>query len=241
MKAIILAAGSGTRIAGTALKPKALIEIGGISLLQRQIDSLRRANVKDIVVVVGFQSDSIRKEHPDGLQFVENTKFAETSSLYSLWLAREHLTEGFVVLNSDVLFHPQLLADLLNSPHENALLISYCRDSNEPLGSEEMKITVSDEVVVDISKEIDPLAADGENVGIVKFGPAGAKLLVSYMDDLIARGLVGAWAPRVFLEFARLHRLHAVSTNGWPWIEIDFPEDYRKATCEVFPKIELLS
>ena len=88
MKAIILAAGSGTRIAGTALKPKALIEIGGISLLKRQIDSLRRENVNDIVVVVGFQGDSIRREYPDGVQFVENAKFAETSSLYSLWLAR---------------------------------------------------------------------------------------------------------------------------------------------------------
>jgi choline kinase len=241
MKAIILAAGSGTRITGTTLKPKALIEVGGISLLQRQIDSLRRANVNGIVVVVGFQGDSIRREQPDGVRFIENKKFAETSSLYSLWLAREHLTEGFVVLNSDVLFHPQLLADLLNSPHENALLISYCRDNNQRLGGEEMKVKVRDEVVVDISKEMDPLTADGENVGIVKFGSAGAKLLISYLDDLIARGFVDAWAPRAFLEFARLHRLHAVSTNGWPWIEIDFPEDYRKAVREVFPRIELLS
>ena len=241
MKAIILAAGAGTRLNATDVKPKCLMQIGGMSLLRRQIEALQQANLTDIVLVVGFEGDSIRRETVGEILFVENTKFAETSSLYSLWLAREHLTEGFVVLNSDVLFHPKLLADLLNSPHENALLISYCRDSNERLGSEEMKITVSDEVVVDISKEMDPLAADGENVGIVKFGPHGAKLLVSYMDDLIARGLVGAWAPRVFLEFARLHPLHAVSTNGWPWIEIDFPEDYRKATCEVFPKIELLS
>ncbi len=66
--------------------------------------------------------------------------FAETSSLYSLWLAREHLTDGFVVLNSDVLFHPQMLADLLESQHDAALLISDA-DPN-PLGDEEMKIKV---------------------------------------------------------------------------------------------------
>ena len=76
------------------------------------------------MVVVGFGADSIREECGNEITFVENIRFAETSSLYSLWLAREHLAEGFVVLNSDVLFHPQLLADLLESSRDNALLIS---------------------------------------------------------------------------------------------------------------------
>ncbi|HET9527056.1 MAG TPA: NTP transferase domain-containing protein, partial [Pyrinomonadaceae bacterium] len=138
MKAIILAAGKGTRLDGAAVKPKCLVEIGGSTLLHRQIDTLRSLGVTKIVVVVGFGADSIREECDDGISFVENAVFGETSSLYSLWLAREHLTDGFVVLNSDVLFHPQMLADLLESDYGDALLISDA-DPN-PLGDEEMKI-----------------------------------------------------------------------------------------------------
>lgn len=236
MNAIILAAGKGTRLDGAAVKPKCLVEIGGSTLLHRQIQTLRSLNITNIVVVIGFAADKIREECGNEIIFVENLRFAETSSLYSLWLAREHLSEGFVVLNSDVLFHPQLLKDLLESPWDNALLLSET-DEETPLGEEEMKVKVQEELVVDISKDMDPLDADGENVGIVKFSPKGAGLLVEYMNKLIESGAVKDWAPRAFLEFARYHPLHALSTRRLPWIEIDFPEDYQRAVTEIFPRI----
>lgn len=240
MKAIILAAGKGTRLDGAAVKPKCLVEIGGLTLLRRQIESLKNANIKEIVIVVGFGVESIREEcdSDSHITFVENIRFAETSSMYSLWLAREHLLDGFIVLNSDVLFHPQLLANLLASSREDALLISYQDKKINPLGDEEMKVKVRDELVVDISKGIDPLEADGDNVGIVKFGATGAKVLVGYMDQLIATDAVKDWAPRAFREYAQHHPLYALSTGELPWIEIDFLEDYQRAITEVYPKIE---
>lgn len=241
MKGIILAAGKGTRLNGAAVKPKCLVEVGGLTLLQRQITALQQCKISEIVVVIGFEGDSIRQECGPEIDFVENSRFSDTSSLYSLWLAGAHLNEGFVVLNSDVLFHPRILDELLRSSHDDALLISYCQGITEPLGDEEMKVKVQGEVVIDISKDMNPLEADGENVGIVKFSSAGAKLLVGYMNDLINGGAVKEWAPRAFLEFATHHRLHAVSTQGYPWIEIDFPEDYHKALHEIYPKIEKLS
>ena len=238
MKAIILGAGKGTRVEGAAVKPKCLVEIGGATLLQRQIEALRSADIKKIVVVIGFGGDSIREECGSDISFVENIHFAETSSLYSLWLARDHLADGFVVLNSDVLFHPQMLANLLESSRDDALLIAKTENENTPLGDEEMKVKLKEELVVDISKDMNPREADGENVGIVKFSPTGAKALVGYMDELIATGAVKDWAPRAFREYALRHPLHALSTNGLPWIEIDFPEDYQRAVEEVYPKIE---
>src|ERR1043165_5297955 len=94
MKAIILAAGKGTRLDGAAVKLKCLVEVGGLSLLQRQIDSLRSVNVNEIVVVVGFGAESIRDACGEEVSFVENTRFAETSRLYSLWLVRENIGGG---------------------------------------------------------------------------------------------------------------------------------------------------
>ena len=241
MKAIILAAGKGTRLNGVELKPKCLFEVGGETLLARQIATLRELHVDDIVIVLGFEAERIRSLYEHTASFVTNTRFDETSSMYSLWLAREHLLDGFVVLNCDVLFHPQLLTRLLSSPFKDALLIDLVDKDNNHLGDEEMKVKLSNGLVIDIRKDMDPAEADGENVGIVKFSAAGARRLVEEMDTLISRGQLKDWAPRAFREFATRFPLHAISTEDYPWIEIDFPEDYRRAKEEVFLQIDAMA
>jgi len=239
MRGIILAAGKGARLNGTAGdKPKCLVEAGGMTLIERQIRVLEAAGIDEIVVVVGCQADRVRARCGHQVTYVENVRFAETNSMYSLWCARALLYEGFVVLNCDVLFHPALLQDLLTSRHENALLLAYRDPDQAPFGDEEMKVRVRCGRVVDMSKTMDPEEADGENLGIVKFGPEGASVLVGIMDALVNAGELRAWAPRAFRDFARKHPLFALGTRGLPWIEIDFPEDYRRAVREVLPEID---
>ena len=143
-----------------------------------------------------------------------------------------------MVLNCDVLFHPVLLSDLIAAKHEDALLIAYREADQAPFGDEEMKVQVRCGRVREMSKEMDPEDADGENLGIVKFGPEGAAELVSIMDRLIAAGGVRDWAPRAFRELAQVRPLHAIGTRGFPWTEIDFPEDYQRAVHEILPLIE---
>ena len=240
MKAIILAAGKGTRLNGGGLKPKCLFEVGGRSLLERQLSALRDARLNEIVLVLGFDADKIRPFCPPTTSFVLNHEFAETSSLYSLWLAREHLTDGFVVLNCDVLFHSHLLHKLLSSPVDDALLVDFVDKQHNHLGDEEMKVKVSNGLIIDIRKDMDPGDADGENVGIVKFSRQGALRIIEQMDDLISRGCKREWAPRAFREFAAHYPLHAISTDDYPWIEIDFLEDYRRAQEEIGPRIDAM-
>jgi choline kinase len=239
MRGIILAAGKGSRLNGTAGEnPKCLVKAGGLTLVERQIRALRAAGIDDIAVVVGCQADQVRRACGHGITYVENSKYAQTNSMYSLWMARPLLFEGFVVLNCDVLFHPVLLNDLLTSRHENALLLAYREADQAPFGDEEMKVQVRCGRVREMSKQMDPDDADGENLGIVKFGPEGAAELVTIMDRLIAAGGLRDWAPRAFREFAQVRPLHAIGTRGFPWIEIDFPEDYQRAVREVLPQID---
>jgi len=239
MRGIILAAGKGSRLNGTAGdKPKCLVELGGMTLIERQIRALETAGVDDIVAVVGCQADRVRTVCGNRVTYVENIRYAETNSMYSLWMAKALLYEGFVVLNCDVLFHPVLLMDLLSSRHADALLLAYQQPHQPPLGEEEMKVKVRRGRVVEMSKTMEPADADGENLGIVKFGPAGASRLVAIMDRLVADGELRAWAPRAFHEFARTQPLFALGTRGFPWIEIDFPEDYKRAAEAVLPEIE---
>ena len=239
MRAIILAAGKGSRLNGsTEETPKCLVKVGGVTLIDRQIAVLHDAGIDDITVVVGCQSEWVKRTCGHEISYVENARYAQTNSLYSLWMARALLYEGFVVLNCDVLFHPALLDDLLSARHEDALLLAYRSADDPPFGDEEMKVKVRGGRVVDISKEMAPDEADGENLGIVKFGAPGAALLVEIMDRLVADGRLRAWAPRAFREFAQLQPLHAIGTRGFPWIEIDFPEDYHRAVREILPQIE---
>src|SRR5918997_4505282 len=153
MRGIILAAGKGSRLNGTAGEsPKCLVKAGGLSLVERQIHALRRAGIDEIAVVVGCQAEQVRKACGHGVTYVENVRYAQTNSLYSLWMARPLLFEGFVVLNCDVLFHSALLHDLLASRHENALLLEYCEADQPPLGAEEMKVKVRGGRVQEMSK-----------------------------------------------------------------------------------------
>jgi choline kinase len=101
-----------------------------------------------------------------------------------------------------------------------------------------MKVHVRRGLVHAISKELDDEASDGENIGIAKFSPAGARALVEELNRFVAAGEVRAWLPLAFDAFARVRPLHAVESRGLPWIEIDFPEDYWRACSDVLPAIE---
>jgi L-glutamine-phosphate cytidylyltransferase len=240
MKAIILAAGKGARLSEISGDlPKCLVTVGGLTLIEHQIRALRSSGIDEIIVVVGYGAEQVRGVCGGDITYIENTRYSQTNSLFSLWLSRDRLSDGFVVLNADVLFHPQLLKDLLTARYEDALLVAYCDETMPALGEEEMKVKVRGGRVADISKTMNPRKADGENVGIVKFGSEGAAILVHKLDAVIAGGAHRDWAPRAFREFAFERPLYAISTRGLPWIEIDFPDDYHRAVNEVMPLITI--
>jgi len=238
MRAVILAAGRGGRLTEiTGERPKCLAKVGGATLLDRQLDALRSCGITRIAVVTGYRAMHVRRVCGPTVDYVHNPRFAETNSLYSLWLARELLRDGFLVMNCDVLFHHQMLHDLVTSQYEDALLVSPACDE-ATYSDEEMKVRVRGGRVVDISKTIDPHEADGENVGIAKFGVVGSAVLIEEMDAFVEEGVVTDWLPAAFARFCRRRTLHAVDRRGFPWIEIDCPQDYWRACTQVAPSLD---
>lgn len=238
MTAVILAAGRGSRLQGvTGTLPKCLAEVGDDTLIERQIRTLVSCGVLDIVVVTGHRAADVRRACGPRVSFVHNDRFATTNSLYSLWLARHTLAHGFVVLNCDVLFHRQLLVDLLTCRYDDALVVC-CRPPAGGYSSEEMKVRVRSGCVIEISKTIRAEDADGENVGIARFSARGAALLVEEMTRFVTKGLTRDWLPAAFDRYCRRRPLHVVDNRGFPWIEIDCPEDYRRACIEILPGVD---
>ena len=239
MRGIILAAGKGSRLNGTAGEsPKCLVEAGGVTLLERQIRALCSAPASR----TSRSSSGVRPTGCGGpvgtsVTYVENARYAQTNSMYSLWMARPLLYEGFVVLNCDVLFHPVLLDDLLSARHENALLLAY-READQPaFGDEEMKVKVRCGRVVEMSKTMDPAEADGENLGIVKFGPGGRRRARRHHGPARRRRRHRATGRRAPSPSSRRRtRCTRSARAAFPWIEIDFPADYQRAVREVLPE-----
>jgi choline kinase len=233
-KAIILAAGVGSRLRPlTNDRPKCLLEVGGRSLIERQMDTLHRYGITDLTVVVGYRGDQVRRHLGGRVRYLDNERYECTNSLYSLWLARGELVPGTLILNSDVLALPLLFDRLLQSPAPDAILV----ERGSAFGPEDMKVMLDGWRVVDFGKDLPNDRAHAHNVGVAKFSGEGASRLGDCLERLVATGHENDWAPVAFREFTSHWPLIAVPTDGLPWIEIDFIEDLTRARVEIEPAI----
>jgi len=84
-KAVILAAGHGSRMGAlTADRPKALLEVAGYPLIDRQIDALTMYGVTNITVVTGYKHDRLREHLGTRVSYIYNDRYSTSNSLYSL-------------------------------------------------------------------------------------------------------------------------------------------------------------
>lgn len=234
MRALILAAGRGSRLATAT--PKCLVEVGGRPLLLHQLDALRRAGVDDVTVVVGHRHERVRSAAGRGVRFVLNERYAETNSLFSFWLAREAAGDDLLVLNCDVLFPDQVLARLLAEP---ASALAF--DSGSGEHAEHMKVHVREGRLVEMSKELEPHLTSGENLGLVRLAEDAAAAAFRAAAGLLRRGRERDWLGAAINVVARRHRIACVDVAGMPWVEIDFAHDLRAARRQVWPAMTALA
>lgn len=244
MRAIILAAGAGWRMAfeGERL-PKILLRFGGKTLLRRHVEVLDACGVDEIVVATGFRADRIADElaaigADDRVETVRNPDYRE-GSIVTLWTVREQLARGgdVILMDADVLYDHRVMERLLASPHRNCFLL----DRDFAAGDEETKLCVRDGCVVEFRKEVD-VAFDfwGESVGFFRLGEDVARRLVP-----AARGYLDAGNRDVLYDEALRDILLAdpagtfgfEDVTGLPWTEIDFVEDVERARKEILPRL----
>ncbi len=110
MRAVILAAGMGMRLADiTRQVPKCLLKINGKSIIESQIDALVEYGINDIIVVVGYQADKVIEKLSDRAKYLRNEIFHETNNSYSIWCVRHFLSDGWLHINCNFLFSPTIM------------------------------------------------------------------------------------------------------------------------------------
>ncbi len=109
MRAIVLAAGQGSRLRPlTEYRPKCLVKLAGMSLLDRQLLVLRQAGIEDITIVTGYQADEIRAP---GCRRVHNPDYARTNMVATLFCAAEMITgdDDLLIAYTDIVYEPAVL------------------------------------------------------------------------------------------------------------------------------------
>ena len=191
MKAVILAAGQGTRLAPlTDDKPKPLVEVGGRSLLFRALDRLAAAGIAgaDVIIVGGYRIDvlaaALRLGGFASATVVYNDRWADLGNGHSLLCARAATRgEPLIQLDGDVLFDGALLPRLLAAPGPGVLAV----DVREDLDAETMKVDLAGGQVVALSKRL--VSAVGESMGIGRLDPPLGEEVMVELAGFEAAGL----------------------------------------------------
>jgi choline kinase len=222
--AVVLAAGIGRRLQPlTEGTPKTLLTVNDRPILGHILEALVATGYRRVTVVTGYKADQVRKfcSQYDQLsfEFVHSETFEETNNSYSLWLAREHLQQGFTLINSDTLF-PAACLGRLREHNGSALVV----DATTQLSAEAMKVDIENNRIRAISKDLDQ--AQGEYIGLCKFGPEDATALVYVLDDLVEHDRTNEWYETAFDRLAPDRSLRVVEVRD-DWIEIDDREDLR--------------
>jgi choline kinase len=238
MRAIVLAAGEGTRLRPLTLdRPKCLVELAGRPLLLWQIAALKAAGVEDVTVVTGYHADRIDAL---GLRTIHNERFSHTNMVVSLMAARALLdgTDDVLICYGDLAYEPRLIASLTASAARVATTIdrSWRRlwelRMADPLADAETLRLDADGHILELGRKPQGFQQiEGQYMGLIKVAAAIAPRLVAAWDALDPAGPYdGRERDRMFMTSFLQHLIDhvtpvtAVLVDGG-WLEVDTLQD----------------
>jgi choline kinase len=236
MIGLVLAAGAGRRLRPyTESLPKALIPVDDeTTILDIALSNLAAVELRDVVVVIGYAGDVVRERqhaleqrHGVSLTLVSNDKAEEWNNAYSLWLARDHLSKGALLLNGDTVHPVSVERTLLAARGPDVLL---ALDAEKKLAEEEMKVIVDDSGQVQhINKVIEPRMAMGEYIGAAIIEGFAAAAVADALQATYERD-PNLYYEDGFQEYAdRGGRIRIAPIGTVEWVEVDNHDDLNRA------------
>jgi choline kinase len=247
MIGLVLAAGAGRRLRPyTDTLPKALVPIDeskpDSTVLDLTLANFAEVGLTDVAIVVGYAAHTIKDRLADlqdrygvTVELVYNDKYAEWNNAFSLWCARDLLSQSVMLANGDTV-HPVSVERTLLDARGPERRIILALDAEKSLADEEMKVVwTEDRGVERITKLMDPAAATGEYIGVTLIEAAAAAEL--------ADALRATWErdPHLYYEDGyqefvdRGGRIDVAPIGQVDWVEIDNHDDLARAREIVCP------
>jgi len=243
MKAIIIAAGSATRLGKlTDKKPKGLLEINGKSIIQRQIELFKKYNINDIIIITGPHKEF----GISNVTYVEDLNYENHDVLGSLMAASNFLNGEVLTCYSDILFDEEILKQILNFNGEIGIPIDLDWEKNyinrvQHPKSEADNVILNQKTILKIKKNISFCNSNeviGEFLGPIIFSKNGSKIFVETYEKLRnthngnfhnSLSLKKAYLTDMIQELIDNNiKIDPIIITG-KWCEIDTVEDFKKA------------
>jgi choline kinase len=234
---MVLAAGAGRRLRPhTDTLPKALVPVDGeTTILDIALRNLAAVDLREVAIVVGYASQAVRdrqadleRRHGVRLTLVDNDRAEVWNNAYSMWLAREVMAEGALMVNGDTV-HPVSVEETLLASRGPGVLLAV--DQEKRLAEEEMKVRLDGAgQLARITQLMDPASADGEYIGATLIEAGAVEDLASALKATFERD------PDLYYEDGyqeMVDRGASVSVvpipTGTQWVEVDDLDDLERA------------
>ena len=243
-KALIIAAGLGSRLKKhTENLPKCMLDFGGKTLLQRQLDSYKKCGIKDISLIRGYKKEKINYK---GIKYFENKDYKENNILNSIFYGEKVINGNIIISYSDILFDSSVVQRTLDSNHDISVTVDidwrgyYVGRKDHPISEAENVIFNSNNEVQKIGK-INKGSEEihGEFIGMIKLSNRGTEIFKEHFHRLKkiywnkpfqrAKTFQKAYLTDFIQELVDIGiKVHCVIIESG-WKEIDTVEDYKKA------------
>ena len=236
LQAIILAAGAGTRLRPLTLEtPKCLLDVGGKTILARQLERIAAAGISRAVIVTGYLADRVAAHlaahaPPIPVTLAPNPDFATTGNCMSVLAARRKIdADGIVLCDGDVVLTGDALSRLVATPAASALLL----DTETRLADEEMKALLDAQGCVRrLSKQLTPAECAGESIGIQKVSGPALSIFWATLEAMRDSGDTQGYYEGAFQRMISAGvAFRTVPIGHQEWTEIDDLADLEEATA----------
>lgn len=228
MKAILLAAGRGTRISRKVERvPKSTLPVDGIPLIRRSVELLQAAGM-ECIVCTGYEEKKVRTALGglDNITYCYNPFYDITNSIASIWFAKKEMDDDLLVLNADVFFTGEILDQIIADQRNPVMAIDYSRR----LEGDYFFSTTMDGRIQKYGKGLPLEQRSCEYVGMAKIKKSFLPKFIRRMDELIKNQQHSVWWENILYSFTDNNEeaIYTVDVDGRFWAEIDYFDDYER-------------
>ena len=246
MRAIILAAGKGSRLYPlTKNIPKCLVKVKDISILEIQVTTLLKSGVKEIIVVTGHNNDKIKNPR---IIKIFNKDFNSTNMVFSLMCAKDFLEDDVIISYGDIIYKQEILNKLLD--HKEDIVVAsdkswlnyWSKRFDDPLSDAESFKIRDNKIIESLGQKASSTGEiQGQYIGLIKLSKNGCKILKQTYQNAnkkstniwgSGRNLENAYMTDILNYLSTIYRIHYVEIDRG-WYEIDSVSDWEIANDEI--------